>query len=190
MEVLLVAMFSMWPAPRLYHVTDRIRFSQWVQCSWFEWSGASWLVGGWVSEWARELLQFSRCVPLLLDAGSWGTGTFREPRVRGKSAVGSRYQTTTGDDKADWQGDLLVLINLLTNPSPAYSDPYTWQYKGGAPFHQVILKLSVWRKLTQSVTLLTCIQAVFDWNIRRNPHSPEIIRAFSQSLQADLDILS
>jgi hypothetical protein len=29
---------------------------------------------------------------------SWGTGTVREPRERGTSAVGSRYQATTGEN--------------------------------------------------------------------------------------------
>jgi hypothetical protein len=33
-------------------------------------SVVSWLV----SQWARELLRFSRCEPLLLEAGSWGQG--------------------------------------------------------------------------------------------------------------------
>jgi hypothetical protein len=40
---------------------------------------------------------------LLLEAGSWGTGTVREPSSRGTSAVGSRYQATTGEDTADWE---------------------------------------------------------------------------------------
>jgi hypothetical protein len=44
---------------------------------------------GWV---IRELLQVSCCESMLLDAGSWGTSTVREPRIRGSSAVGSRYQ--------------------------------------------------------------------------------------------------
>jgi hypothetical protein len=35
---------------------------------------------------------FSLCERLLLEAGSCGTGTVREPRGRGTSAVGSRYQ--------------------------------------------------------------------------------------------------
>jgi hypothetical protein len=35
---------------------------------------------------------------LLLEAGSWGTGIDREPRERGTSAVGSRYQPTASRD--------------------------------------------------------------------------------------------
>jgi hypothetical protein len=53
----------------------------------------SWLV----SELVREL-QFSRCEMLLVETGSGVTGIVREPRVRGTSAVGSRYRTTTGED--------------------------------------------------------------------------------------------
>jgi hypothetical protein len=73
-------------APRLYSydwLTDRL------QCNAIQYSGASWL---WVSEWGRGLLRFSPCDPLLLEFDSWGTGIIREPRVRGRSAVGSRYQ--------------------------------------------------------------------------------------------------
>jgi hypothetical protein len=44
----------------------------------------------------REL-QFSR-EPLLLEAGSGATGILREPRLRGKSADGSRYQVTASRD--------------------------------------------------------------------------------------------
>jgi hypothetical protein len=40
---------------------------------------------------------------IMLAAGSWGTGTVREPRGRGTSPVGSRYQKT-GEDTADWEG--------------------------------------------------------------------------------------
>jgi hypothetical protein len=54
-----------------------------------------------VSELIRELLRFSPCELLLLEAGSSGTGTVREPRVRGRSAVRSRYQSTTDEDTAD-----------------------------------------------------------------------------------------
>jgi hypothetical protein len=41
-----------------------------------------------------ELLGFSYCEPLLLEAGSCGTGMVREPKGRGTSAVGKRYQAT------------------------------------------------------------------------------------------------
>jgi hypothetical protein len=52
-----------------------------------------------VGELVREL-QFSRCELLLLEAGSRGTGIVQEPRVRGTSAFGSRYQATTGEETA------------------------------------------------------------------------------------------
>jgi hypothetical protein len=45
----------------------------------------------------REL-QCSRCEPLLLEAGSSGTGIVLEPRVSGTSAVGSCYQAPASDD--------------------------------------------------------------------------------------------
>jgi hypothetical protein len=48
----------------------------------------------------REL-QFSRCELFLLEAGRRSTGIIREPRVRGTSAVGSRYQVTIGEERAD-----------------------------------------------------------------------------------------
>jgi hypothetical protein len=48
-------------------------------------------------------LRFSRCELLLLEAGSRGTGIFREHGVRGTSAVGSHYQATTGEDTAGWK---------------------------------------------------------------------------------------
>jgi hypothetical protein len=44
MEVLLEAVFSVWSARRLYDSTDWVQFSQWVECSWVEWSKVSWLV--------------------------------------------------------------------------------------------------------------------------------------------------
>jgi hypothetical protein len=46
----------------------------------------------------RGLLLFSRCELLLLEAGN-RLGTVLEQK-KGKSAVGSRYQTTTGEDTA------------------------------------------------------------------------------------------
>jgi hypothetical protein len=64
------------------------------ECSWVKWSEL-------VSELVRELRQFSRYELLLLEAGSWSTERVRETRVRGTSAVGSRYQATTGEDTAD-----------------------------------------------------------------------------------------
>jgi hypothetical protein len=35
----------------------------------------------------------------------------REPRVRGKSAAGSRYQITSGDDTADRKDLVRALVN-------------------------------------------------------------------------------
>jgi hypothetical protein len=93
MEVLLEVVFSMWSTPRLYYWTN---WFQLVQCSAAEQVG--WWVSEWVSEWVRGLLH---------EAHSWGTGIIQKPRVRGKFAVGSRYQTT-GEDIADWE-DLCVL---------------------------------------------------------------------------------
>jgi hypothetical protein len=75
-----------------------------VHLSWAQWSEVNW--------WAvKGLLQFGRCELLLWEAGSWGTEIAREPRVRGTSAVGSRYQITTGEDTADWK----VLVRAVVN---------------------------------------------------------------------------
>jgi hypothetical protein len=63
-----------------------------------------------VSELVRALLQFSPCERLLLEAGRWGTGIIREPRVRGISAVGSPYQATTGEH-IDWEDLVRALVN-------------------------------------------------------------------------------
>jgi hypothetical protein len=60
-------------------------------------SGASWLV----SEWVRGRLRFSPYEPLLWEAGSWGTGIVRLPRVRGTSSVESHYQAPAAEDTAD-----------------------------------------------------------------------------------------
>jgi hypothetical protein len=51
-----------------------------------------------VGELVRGLLLFSPCELLLLEAGTWRTGIFREPRGRGTSAFEKRYQATTGED--------------------------------------------------------------------------------------------
>jgi hypothetical protein len=48
-----------------------------------------------MSEFVSELL--------LLEADSSGTGTVWEPRGKGTSAVGSRYQATTGEVTAGWK---------------------------------------------------------------------------------------
>jgi hypothetical protein len=57
----------------------------------------------------REL-QFSRCELLLLVAGSWGTEIFREPILRGKSAVESRYLAMT-EDTADSEDLVRAAVN-------------------------------------------------------------------------------
>jgi hypothetical protein len=84
-------------APRLFDSTYRVMFS-YDLClpRAVEYSRVNWV--GEVSQSVRELLQLGRCELLLLEAGSWGTGIVREPRVRGKFAVGSRYQATTGKE--------------------------------------------------------------------------------------------
>jgi hypothetical protein len=74
-----------------------------VQCSGMD------RVGWW--EWVIGVLQFSPCQLLLLEAGSWGTGIVREPRVRGTSSLGSRYQTTTGEGAADWRNFVRDVMN-------------------------------------------------------------------------------
>jgi hypothetical protein len=83
---------------------DRPSSDQLVQLRWEKWS---YLVG----EWVRGLLRFSPCELLLLEAGSWGTRIVREPRVRGTSAVRSRYQATTGEDTADWKDLVRDVVN-------------------------------------------------------------------------------
>jgi hypothetical protein len=88
---------------------------------------------------------------LLFEAGSWGTGTVREARTRGTSAVGSHYQKKTGEDTEDWKDlrcavvnckecelaialELLVVtfcrwsVNAITNLNPVCSHQHTWQY--------------------------------------------------------------
>jgi hypothetical protein len=68
--------FSVWSVPRRYK-HDRLVRNQLV------------------SESLRELLLFSRCELLLLEAGSGRTGIVRELRGR---AVRSRYQATASED--------------------------------------------------------------------------------------------
>jgi hypothetical protein len=46
-----------------------------------------------------------------LWAGSWGTGIVWEPRVSGTSAVGVRYQATTGEETADWKDLMRAVVN-------------------------------------------------------------------------------
>jgi hypothetical protein len=84
------------------YITRLTEFGLVSKYSAVEYSAASWLV----SDLVRGLLQSSPCAPLLLEAGSWGTEIVRESRVRGTSAVESRYQATTGKDTAD-RGDVV-----------------------------------------------------------------------------------
>jgi hypothetical protein len=65
------------------------------QCYEVEYSAVKW--DGEQS--VRGLLPFGLCELLLLEAGSWGIGIVRELKVRGKSVVESRYQTSTDEDK-------------------------------------------------------------------------------------------
>jgi hypothetical protein len=105
----------------------------------------------WVSEWVRGQPRSNSCELLLFESDSWRTGIVPEPRVRVTSAVGSRYKTTTGEDAADWEDlvrvvvkcrvcELAIALQLLvlticefstdpiTNPNPVYSHSYTWQH--------------------------------------------------------------
>jgi hypothetical protein len=100
------------------------------------------LVGEWVSELVWGLLGFSLCKLLLLEAGSWGTGTVRESSARGTSAVRCRHQATTDEDTEDCCSELLTAWNSgsliaicsynpsVFNKSNYQSKPrlYTWQY--------------------------------------------------------------
>jgi hypothetical protein len=64
----------------------------------------------WVGVLVREL-QFSRYEQLLLQSGSWGTGIVLEPRVKGTSTVGNRYQATTGEGTADWEDLVRAVVS-------------------------------------------------------------------------------
>jgi hypothetical protein len=116
-----------------------------------------------VNWWAvTGLLQFGRCELLLLEAGSWGTGIILEPRVNRTSAVGSRYQATTGEESglrrlsaccielhSMWISDSALVtihersINAVTNPNPVYGHSYTWQYLTGENDSVGMKKVSV-----------------------------------------------
>jgi hypothetical protein len=90
---------------------------QLVQCN-----GTSWLV----SESVRGLLRLNPCELLLLEAGSWGTGILRKPRIRGTSAVGSRYQATA-DEVTDWEDLVRALVNgrvCVNSDSPILTCSY------------------------------------------------------------------
>jgi hypothetical protein len=77
---------------------------------WLDWPSSVQLMSAtemsWVkwSELVGKLVSYSEncschCELLLLRAGRWGTGILRESRVRGTSAVGSRYRATAGEDR-------------------------------------------------------------------------------------------
>jgi hypothetical protein len=134
---------SVWPMPRCYKQTvSGVSPAELSKVEWFSW---------WVSELVRGWLWFSPCGLLLLEAGSWSTETFQEPRVRGTSTAGSSYQLKTGKDTANWKdlvravvncrvGELAIVlwllvvtickwsINTITSPDPIYSHMYTWHY--------------------------------------------------------------
>jgi hypothetical protein len=117
---------------------------QWSEdLSCVEYSGVKWIGGQSV----RGLLQFCRCEPLLLEYVSWSTRIVLEPRVRGTSAVESRYPTTTGEDTGHWEDlmhavvncwvcelvivpELLVVTVCKSSVNPInnhfYSHSYTW----------------------------------------------------------------
>jgi hypothetical protein len=87
------AVFSVGFVPRCYKQDNQWELV-WVstgEISADEWSK---LVG----ELLKGPMRFSPCELLLSEVGSWGSGTVREPRARRTPAVGSRYQTTTGED--------------------------------------------------------------------------------------------
>jgi hypothetical protein len=69
----------------------------------------------------RGLLQFSRYMPLLLEADSWGTGIVWELTVRGTFAVQSLSQAMIGEDPADWED----LVRAVVNCSVCISDSAT-----------------------------------------------------------------
>jgi hypothetical protein len=48
---------------------------------------------------------------LLLEADSRGTGIVRKLTVKGTSAVGSRYEATTGKDTAKCEDLVLAVVN-------------------------------------------------------------------------------
>jgi hypothetical protein len=55
-------------------------------------------------------MQFNRYELLLLEGGSWGTGIVPEPIVKGTSAIGSRYQATTGKNTAHWEDVVRAVV--------------------------------------------------------------------------------
>jgi hypothetical protein len=82
------------------------------------------LIGEWVSEWMSEwrsewrsewMSERTDAVQSLwafaVEDGSWGTGIVREPRVREMSAIGSYYQTRTGEDTTDWEDFMCAVVN-------------------------------------------------------------------------------
>jgi hypothetical protein len=82
---------------------------EWVELSSVQFSAVEW--SEVVGELVIELLRFSPYEPLLLEAGSWGTGIVREHRVRGMSVVGIGYYATTSEDAADWEDLVHAVVN-------------------------------------------------------------------------------
>jgi hypothetical protein len=75
----------------------------------------------------RELLvRYSREL-LLLEAGSWGTGTFGNPEEGERPQIGNRYQATTGEDKEVWE-DLTACCSELQGVWMDDSAIVTWIY--------------------------------------------------------------
>jgi hypothetical protein len=117
-------------------------------------SVAMWLwlceFGGWKPVSSAREMQWDR-------RQSERTGS-REHGGWGIYGIGSHYQTTTGDDTADWEGlvraavncricELALALELLiatiskcsidpsTNPKPVYSHSHTWQYSSPSEHH-------------------------------------------------------
>jgi hypothetical protein len=76
-----------------------------VQLTWVDCSG----VGEWVSEWVRGQLRFSPS-DLLLKMIAEARGEFGTRR-KGNVRRWSRYQTTTGEDRAGWEHSVHAVVN-------------------------------------------------------------------------------
>jgi hypothetical protein len=71
MELLFEVVFSMWSTLRLYHSTDRVQFTDWVQCSWVQWSEVSWLVRSQSEDYCNSVIVSCHCDEKLA-ATAWG----------------------------------------------------------------------------------------------------------------------
>jgi hypothetical protein len=81
-----------------------------------KWSEVSWLVSE-LEDCCGTVVVSSRS--LVVEEGA-----FREPRGRGTSAVGSRYQLTANGDSNRLR-TLKCLINPIINPNPVYNYTHT-----------------------------------------------------------------